>query len=148
MLNLDVLRNHLKNSWRYLLKDIQFTLLNLLGLSTGLACALLISLWVRNELNFDKFHEKDDQLYEVMIHEKAGNRIATSNGTGDQMGETLLKDLSEVETAVTTTPASWFQTFSLTAGSNTISAGGNFVSSDYFHAFSVPLTQGPGKRSS
>lgn len=142
MLNLDVLRNHLKNSWRYLLKDKQFTLLNLLELSTGLACALLISLWVRSELNFDRFYENDDQLYEVMIHEKAGNRIATSNATGDQMGETLLRDLPEVETAVTTTPASWFQTFSLTAGSNTMSAGGNFVSGDYFHAFSVRLIQG------
>ncbi|MCF2490801.1 ABC transporter permease [Dyadobacter sp. CY347] len=142
MRNLDILQHYLKNSWRYLLKDKRFTLLNLIGLSTGLACTLLISIWVRNELRFDKFHEKDDQLYEVMIHEKAGNRIATSNGTGDYVGETLLKDLPEVEAAVITTPASWFQKFSLSAGSTTIGASGNFVSHDYFNAFSVPLIHG------
>lgn len=137
-----MLRNNVVTSWRYLLKDKQFTLLNLFGLTTGLICSLLISLWVVDELDFDKFHEKDDRLYEVMIHEQAGNRIATSNGTGEQMGETLLDEIPEVETAVITTPASWFQKFSLSADNHTVSAGGNFVSQDYFHAFSFPLIHG------
>ena len=42
---------HLKIAWRNLLKDRQFTLLNVLGLSAGLACALLIFLWVNDELS-------------------------------------------------------------------------------------------------
>jgi hypothetical protein len=41
-------------------------LINLIGLSTGLACALLIYLWVTDELAVDKFHKKDDRLYQVM----------------------------------------------------------------------------------
>lgn len=135
-------RTYIKTSWRHLLNDKQFTALNLFGLTTGLACSLLICLWVTDELNFDKFHEKDDRLYEVMIHEQAGNRIATSNATGEQIGETLLKDMPEVETAVITTPASWFQKFSLSVDKQTISAGGNFVSHDYFNAFSFPLIHG------
>jgi len=141
-MSLDLLRNYLKITLRRLLKDRQFTLLNLIGLSTGLFCALLICLWVIDEMAIDKFHEKDDQLYEVMIHEKGGNGILTSNGTGDRIGETLLRELPEVEMAVTTTPPSWFQKFSLSVGNKTISAGGNFVSSDYFRIFSYPLIQG------
>ena len=41
-------------------------LINLIGLSTGLACSFLIYLWVNDELHFDKFHEKDSQLFQVM----------------------------------------------------------------------------------
>ena len=142
MLNFDMLRNYLKITLRHLLKDRQFTVLNLIGLSTGLVCTLLICLWVNDELSFDKFHEKDSRLYEVMIHQKTGSGISTSNGTGDRVGETLLKDMPEVEMAVITTPSVWFQKFSLSLGNTTISAGGNFVSDDYFKTFSFPLIEG------
>ena len=47
-------KTNLKIAWRNLVKDRQFTLLNVLGLSTGLACALLIFLWVNDEMSFDK----------------------------------------------------------------------------------------------
>jgi putative ABC transport system permease protein len=142
MLSFDMLRNYFKTAWRHLLKDRQFTMLNLIGLSTGLVCTLLICLWVNDELNFDKFHEKDNRLYEVMIHEKSSAGITTSNGTGDRIGQTLLQEMPEVESAVITTPPVWFQKFSLTKGSTTVSAGGNFVSKDYFNTFSYPLIQG------
>jgi hypothetical protein len=46
-------RNNLKIAWRSLLKDRQSTILNLIGLSTGLACTLLIYLWVSDELSID-----------------------------------------------------------------------------------------------
>lgn len=142
MQNFDLLRNHFKTSSRRLLKDRQFTLLNLIGLSSGLVCALLIALWVHDELHFDKFHAKDERLYEVMIHEKAGDAFTTSNSTGDRIGETLLKELPEVESAVITTPAGWFQKFSITSGGSTLSANGNFVGKDYFKVFTYPLIQG------
>jgi putative ABC transport system permease protein len=112
----------------------------LIGLSSGLAAAMLIGLWVRDEVAFDKFNEKDSRLYEVMLHEKSGDAIATSNSTGGLIGGVLLNTMPEIETAVMTTPASWFQKFSISMGSNTGSANGNFVSKDYFRHF--PLVQG------
>ena len=54
--------NYLKICLRSLLKDKQFTLLNVLGLSAGLACSLLIFLWVRDEMSFDKFFEHEERL--------------------------------------------------------------------------------------
>jgi putative ABC transport system permease protein len=146
MLSPDMLRNYFKTAWRHLLKDRQFTMLNLVGLSTGLVCTLLICLWVTDELGFDKFHEKDSRLFEVMIHEKNSSGIATSNGTGDRMGETMVQAMPEVEMAVTTTPSAWFQKFSLSVGNSTVSAGGNFVGQDYFNVFSFPLIQGNKKQ--
>jgi len=73
MLNFDLIRYQFKTAIRRLLKDRQFSLLNIIGLSTGMASALLIGLWVEAEFAFDKFHEKDSRLYEVMIHEKIGD---------------------------------------------------------------------------
>ncbi|QRR00791.1 ABC transporter permease [Dyadobacter sandarakinus] len=142
MLTFALIRNQFKTASRHLLKERQFSLLNTIGLSSGLASALLIGLWVHDEFAFDKFHEKDSRLYEVMIHEKIGDGIATTNSTGEYIGETILNTMPEVETAVMTTPAAWFQRFSISYGSNTVSAIGNFASKDYFHAFSFPLVQG------
>lgn len=142
MLYLDFFRNYLKTSWNHLVNDRLFSIVNLVGLSTGMTCVLLISLWVVDELDFDKFHEKDNRLYEVMIHRIITGDIITTNGTGDRMGETLIKELPEVELAVTCTPSSWFQNFSLTSRNNTISSKGNFVGGDYFNIFSYPLIQG------
>ena len=67
-------KNHLKIAWRNLLKDRQFTLLNILGLSAGLACALLIFLWVNDERSYDKFFANDNQVYQVM---NTGSQTAT-----------------------------------------------------------------------
>ena len=61
-------KNNLKIAWRSLINDRQFTFLNLLGLATGLTCTILIYLWVHDEYQFDKFHEKDARLYQLMEH--------------------------------------------------------------------------------
>jgi len=49
-----MIKNYFKTAWRNLIKDKQFGFLNLLGLSTGLACVLLIYLWVSDELSVEK----------------------------------------------------------------------------------------------
>jgi putative ABC transport system permease protein len=59
-------KNYFKTAWRSLIKDKQFSFLNLIGLSTGLACVLLIYLWVSDELFIDKFNTNDSRLYQVL----------------------------------------------------------------------------------
>ncbi|QJB38090.1 ABC transporter permease [Chitinophaga oryzae] len=117
-------------------------IINLIGLSTGLAGALLIYLWVLDELHFDKFHQLDSRLYQVMINEKNGDKVVTTEGTGGTVGDRLLKQVPEVEKSITTAPADWFQKFNITFNDNTVSAKGNFVGSDYFNVFSYKLIQG------
>ncbi|SDG47356.1 duplicated orphan permease [Dyadobacter soli] len=141
-----MLNHYLTYAWRHFAKNRQFTFLNAVGLTTGLICTLLIYLWINDELGFDKFHDKDARLYQVTVHEKGGGKLVTSEGTGGMLKEMLAKDMPEVEMVVCTTPPVWFQKFSLSSGSGTsgrtVSAAGNFVSADYFKAFSFPLIQG------
>jgi hypothetical protein len=74
-----MLKSYFRITWRNLLKDRQFTALNLIGLSVGLACTLLIGLWVADELHMDRYNEKDAQLYQVMGNFKTDAGIKTGD---------------------------------------------------------------------
>ena len=64
-----MLKNYLKISIRNLIKYKAYSLINLLGLTIGLASCLLISLYVFDELNFDRFHSKADRIYRIVASE-------------------------------------------------------------------------------
>ncbi|RAJ82254.1 FtsX-like permease family protein [Chitinophaga dinghuensis] len=116
--------------------------INLVGLSTGLAAAILIFLWVNDERSTDRFHHNSSHLFQVMVNTTQDGRITTDEGTGGILGETLERSVPEVSSAVTTAPAAWFQKFNMSFKDNTVSAKGNFVGSSYFHVFSFDLLQG------
>jgi putative ABC transport system permease protein len=75
-------RHNLLLIYRNFLRYKSTFFINLIGLSTGLACALLIYLWVKDELSVDKFHEKDNRLYQVMENKQQANGIWTSRPEG------------------------------------------------------------------
>jgi len=127
---------------RRLMHDRQSTLLNLIGLSTGLACALLIWLWVQDELQTDRFHANGDRIYQVMVTQQQGNLKNTSSGTSGGLGQELTRTIPGVEQSVTMAPQIWFEPFSLSVGNNTLSATGNFVSKNFFSVFSFDLLEG------
>ena len=60
-----MIANYLKIMKRNLLKNKGFSLINIIGLSLGIACFILISMWVTNEISYDKFHKNIDRLYRV-----------------------------------------------------------------------------------
>ena len=62
-----MLRNNLKSAWRSLLKNKVYSIINSLGLTVGIASFLLITIYVQYELNYDKFHEKRENLYRVVL---------------------------------------------------------------------------------
>jgi hypothetical protein len=71
-------KNHFKLAWRNLVKNLQFTFLNLIGLSTGLACGILIYLWISDELNMNKFNANDSRVYQVIQPANEGNGAVTN----------------------------------------------------------------------
>lgn len=137
-----MLKNYLKIAWRHLLKNRRFTILNLIGLSTGLACTLLIYLWVHDEWSFDHFHKNDDRLFQVMENKPHEKGITTSAETPALLGETLATTMPEVEYAVVSTPPSWFPKVAVSAGDKNGKAAGIFAGKDYFRVFSYPLIAG------
>ncbi|MFZ1805612.1 MAG: ABC transporter permease [Cyclobacteriaceae bacterium] len=116
-----------------------YFLINLFGLATGLACTLLIYLWVRDELSVNKFHALDERLYEVMEHQRYADHVMTTTSTPGILAETLKEEFPEVEYAATTT---WIEPFTLSIKDHNVKAEGYHVGSDFFNMFSYPLLQG------
>jgi len=135
-------QNHLKIAWRSLIKDKQFTFLNLLGLSVGLACTLMIYLWVHDEMSVDKFFAQDDQIYQLMEKRKTGGATAISDESSGMLGEVLATRMSQIEYAAAVAPPEWFQKFTLTNGDKNIKASGQYAGKDYFNIFSFTLLDG------
>jgi putative ABC transport system permease protein len=155
-------KNHLKIAWRNLIKDRQFTFLNVLGLSVGIACTLLIFLWVQDEWSYDRFNEKDSQLFQLMEHRRSAQGVGISDESSGLLGATLAKQMPEVEYAAAVAPPEWWQRFTLsvtdaagagaTPGAATapgaattekdIKAVGQYVGKDYFNIFSFKLLEG------
>src|ERR687892_444640 len=82
--------------------------INLIGLSTGVACTLLIYLWVKDELTMDKFHALDARLYQLMEHQQHSGSIRVTDSTPWLLAETLQDGIPEGEYAVVATPTYWF----------------------------------------
>ena len=96
-------KHNLLLAFRNFLRYKSSFLINLIGLTSGLACTLFIYLWVNDELNMDNFHEKESQLYQVMEHQKYAEDIMTTTSTPGLLSETLADKFPEVVYAITTT---------------------------------------------
>jgi putative ABC transport system permease protein len=137
-----MLRHNLLIIYRNFIRNKSTFFINLIGLSTGLACALLIYLWVNDELYFDKFHTKDSQLYQVMENAKQGNGIITQPYTPDPLAETLAKEVPEVEYTASVVPLSIFGKVPISTQDKKLKVDGQFASKDFFKIFSYNLLQG------
>lgn len=136
-------KNHFRIVWRNLVKDRQFALLNLVGLASGLACALMIWLWIQDEMQTDKGHEKDSRLYQVMQNMPQDHGIETAEYTQGPLANALASEIPEIQYAATVVPASWFSSRGIiTAGEVRLKAREQFISKDYFNMFSCRFTEG------
>jgi putative ABC transport system permease protein len=135
-----MLRHNLVIIFRGLSRFKSTFIINLVGLSVGLASALLIFLWVNDELSVDKFHEKDERLYQVMTNLQE-NTIVDTPGL---LAQTLAEEMPEIEYAAAVAPPNWrgFDGFILTVNEQNIKATGEYAGKDYFNIFSYGLIQG------
>jgi putative ABC transport system permease protein len=135
-------KSNLKIAWRNLVKDRQFTFLNLAGLSTGLACALFIWLWISDEVQVDKFHIKDNQLYQVMqLSKEPQGALSVGELTPGPLAKALPKDMPDVEYAVGVF-APGKKTGVLSAGDKQVRANEEYAGKDFFKVFSYPIIDG------
>ncbi len=136
-------KTNLKIAWRNLLKDKQFTLLNVLGLSAGLACALLIFLWVSDELSYDKFFANDNRLYKLFeLRSNGAGDVAYTEESSGRLSEAIKASVPEVEYAAALAPPGWSAQNTLSANEKNIKASGQYADKDYFNIFSFPLIDG------
>jgi putative ABC transport system permease protein len=89
--------NLLKHSLRSFKRQRAYIIINIIGLSIGIACSLLIALFVINEASFDKFNIKKDRIFRAVLNGKVGGQEVTIATSAAVMGPTLLRELPEME---------------------------------------------------
>src|SRR6185312_6229801 len=75
-------RNYLKTAFRNLRRNKAYSLINILGLSLGLTCAMLIILYVKDEVSYDRFHKNVQHIYRVVSRSKGTNGEFKSTHSG------------------------------------------------------------------
>jgi predicted permease len=138
-----MIKSYFKIAWRNIRRDVQFTLLNLTGLAIGLTGSLMIYLWVNDELNVDKYNEKDAQLYQVLQNIPKENTIETGEFTAGILAKSMAAELPEIAYATSIISASWFSSKGIVSLNETkLKAKGQFVGKDYFKMFDCNFLEG------
>lgn len=133
------MNHYLKVTFRNFFKHKVSSLINLVGLTTGLTCAFFIYLWVQDEFKINKFHEKDDRLFRVMEFQTYSNEVFATNSTPGILGQNLKIDFPEIKYAATTT---WINPGLLSHENTYFKEDGYHVGEDFFNIFTYPLLAG------
>ncbi|KAA5542852.1 ABC transporter permease [Adhaeribacter rhizoryzae] len=133
-------KNYLKIAFRNLLRHKIFSFINIFGLALGMTCSILIMLWVRDELRFNRFHANLNDLYRVIEEQHyPGGENLTMSSTPGTLAEALKKEFPEVSHA---TKVSWDEQVLFTHGDKSFKETGNYVSPDFLRMFSFSLVAG------
>jgi putative ABC transport system permease protein len=134
-----MLRNYLKTALRNLLKNKVFSFINVLGLALGMACSLLIWLWVEDERAMDAFHANDDYLYTILQRQYHDGVIDAAHHTPGVLPEELKIVFPEVQYA---TGGTWDELHTFEGNGKILKELGTYGSPDFFSVFSYTLLEG------
>jgi putative ABC transport system permease protein len=101
-----MLRNHLTIALRHLLRQKLYSAINISGLAIGMACCILILLFIQHELSYDRFHERAERIYRV-VRETKDQKTLFSDRTSAPLGEMLHSNFPEVQAAVRVRSDRW-----------------------------------------
>ena len=134
-----MLKNYIKIAFRNLWKQKGFSAINIVGLAMGLACSLLILLWVEDERGVDAFHQNGKDLYYVYERNNLGGKIESWYWTQGPLAEELKKEIPEIKAA---TPIEWSNTNTFSVNNKIVKEDGINAGPDFFSMFSYPLLEG------
>jgi putative ABC transport system permease protein len=134
-----MIKNYLKVAIRNFKRNKTFSFINILGLALGMACSLLIMLWVQSEYSVDAFNKNSSQLYSVYEKQFYNDKVDAFHSTPALMTDEMKKVFPEVEYA---SGFGWINTNSFEVDDKIIKGDGGWAGADFFKIFSYNLLQG------
>ena len=137
-------KNYLTTALRNLLRHKGYSAINVLGLAIGIACCVLILLYVQDELSYDQYHEKKDRIYRVAESATVAGRSIEAAVTPPPWAPVLAKDYPVIEayTRIKPPASRWLIRYKEKRFYERYFA---FVDSSFFDIFTFPLVQGDAK---
>ncbi len=131
--------NFFKIAYRSLLKNTVYSFINIFGLSIGIACSILIMLWVADELSYDQFNANYNSLYKVYKNTTYADGVSSSSPVPYPLKEAIQNKSSQVKYLAMT---NWGEGNLLTVGDKRLSKFGISVTEDFLKMFSFDMIQG------
>jgi putative ABC transport system permease protein len=138
-----MIKDLLRHSIRSFKRQRAYITINILGLSIGIACSLVIALFVINEASYDRYNEKKDRIYRAILNAKIGGQEVTIATSAAVMGPTMLREFPEVEDFLRLTGRGP----TIIEYNNQTFTEEHLVEADssFFNFFSVPVLKGDQK---
>lgn len=95
-----MLKNYFKIAWRHLVRNKTYSLLILSGLATGMTCAVALWLYVQNELSYDRYHQRADDIYRVNLHIKWESNEYKLGLASAPFANTLQQEYPEIQNSL------------------------------------------------
>ncbi len=132
--------NYIKIAWRNLIKNKLHSTINIVGLATGMAVALLVGLWIWDEVSFDSYFRNHKRLAQVMVNQSNDGETYTGTTVSMPMGEALRTKYAQDFKHVSLT--SWVNDYLLTTGDKKIARKGMWVQPDFIQMFTLTMLRG------
>ncbi|HZY38349.1 MAG TPA: ABC transporter permease [Mucilaginibacter sp.] len=132
-------KNYFKIAWRTIVRNKAHSFINISGLAVGIACSLLILLWVQNERDMDAWHKNGPRIYDVYERTHVDHQDAASYGTPALIAGEVKRVIPDVQYA---TQMAWLEPHNFRVGDKALKLTGSFASADYFKMFDTKLLEG------
>lgn len=143
LLGSGVIGNYVKVIYRNLVRQKSFSFINVSGLAIGMASAILIFLWIQNEMSMDMFHAKKDRIFVAMNLAVVEGKLEAWAATPSPMAAALKADYPQVEDV---TRINGIGGIVLSVGDKHLEGKGLMVDSGFLNIFSYPLLRGDVQR--
>jgi putative ABC transport system permease protein len=135
-----MIRNYFKLAFRNLRRNKAHSFINIAGLSVGMTVALLIGLWIWDELSYDKYHDNYARIAQVEQHTTVNGTVHSGATVPMPLGDELRKNFgSDFKQVVL---SSWTNNHVLTVGDKQLSISGNFMEAGAPNLFSLVILKG------
>ena len=134
-----MLSTYLKTAWRNIVRGKAYSLLNLLGLATGMAVALVIGLWVTDQLSYDRFFPGYERAYQVRFRFSDNGEMRNQVDVSLPVGDALKRDIPEVAYVA---PCFGTGDDAVLVNDKRVTGIGRYVGEEFLQVFPFPLVEG------
>src|SRR5579862_9580622 len=134
-----MLRNYFKTAFRNLWRNKVFSVINIVGLSVGLACCMLIFLYAMDEVSYDRFNKNAENIYHLVESSKSSDgQVHRGSSTGDVPGPSFKRQLPEIQDYMRVQSGD----YTIKRGNEVFDQSALIVDSNFFSVFTFPVLQG------
>ena len=134
-----MLKNYFKIAWRNIVRTLGYSTLNILGLSIGMAVALLIGIWVYNQYSYDKYLSESESVYRVQRNFNSNGDTLTMQSTSLRLANALRNEIPEIQYVA---ESDWMHQHGLMVGDKKLFIDGAIAGPDFLKIFQHLFLEG------